>query len=181
MERIIAILLVFISMVIWLPVLLIQLFVHPLVFFVQTRAGRNEKLFKLYKFQSIPSKKVGAKTVPNWWGRFLRGTSIDEVPQLVNIIKGDMAFVGPRPLLPEYVSLYSTAQKKRHQVKPGLTGWAQVNGRNNLSWNEQFELDLWYVQNKSLRLDAKIIVLTVMSLFSRKKGETRIREPFTGN
>lgn len=136
-------------------------------FFLQLRPGKDEKLFKIIKFKTMNDKKDNqGNLLPDAQrltrlGTFIRKTSLDEIPQLINVIKGDMSLVGPRPLLPEYLPLYSEFQKRRHLVKPGITGWAQVNGRNTISWNEKFELDVWYVENCSIKLDLKILFLTV--------------------
>lgn len=136
-------------------------------FFFQKRPGKNEKIFKVIKFKTMTDKKdVNGNLLPDAKrltpvGKFVRKTSLDELPQLINVLKGDMSLVGPRPLLPEYLPLYSDIQKKRHNVKPGITGWAQVNGRNAITWNKKFELDVWYVNNISLMLDLKIILKTI--------------------
>ena len=139
------------------------------------------------KFQSLKARKDEQqleKDRLNGWGRFLRASSLDETPQLINIIKGEMAFVGPRPLLPEYWELYTPWQKRRHEVKPGITGWAQVNGRNALSWEDKFKLDVWYVDNRSLLLDLKILFLTVRKVLVRDgisgEGEVTMSK-FNGN
>ncbi len=143
------------------------------VLFTQTRTGRGGKLFKIYKFRSMTSE-VGADgmLLPDSvrltsFGKMLRATSLDELPELWNILRGDMSLVGPRPLLPEYLPHYSERQQKRHDVLPGLTGWAQVNGRNALSWEERFEMDVWYVENQNFLLDLKILVMTVTTVLSR--------------
>lgn len=120
------------------------------------------------------------------FGRFIRNSSIDELPQLFNVLKGDMSFIGPRPLLPEYLPLYSDFQKQRHNVKPGITGWAQVNGRNNTTWKERFEKDIWYVNNISLKTDLSIIILTIKNILKRSNIENDncakfTMEPFNGN
>jgi undecaprenyl phosphate N,N'-diacetylbacillosamine 1-phosphate transferase len=143
------------------------------VFFVQSRPGKNEKIFNIVKFKSMTdAKDLSGKLLSNKdritsIGRFIRRTSLDEIPQLLNVLKGDMSFVGPRPLLPAYLSLYSDSQKKRHWVKPGITGWAQVNGRNAISHTKKFELDVWYVEHQSLLLDIKILLLTVKKVFKK--------------
>ncbi|WP_041301724.1 sugar transferase [Lacinutrix sp. 5H-3-7-4] len=136
-------------------------------FFFQKRPGKNEKIFKVIKFKTMTDKKdANGNLLPDAKrltpvGKFVRKTSLDELPQLINVLKGDMSLVGPRPLLPEYLPLYNDTQKKRHDVKPGITGWAQVNGRNAITWNKKFELDVWYVNNISLMLDLKIILKTI--------------------
>lgn len=136
-------------------------------FFFQKRPGKNERIFKIIKFKTMndfKDKKGNLLTDEKRLttvGRFVRKTSLDEIPQLINVLKGDMSLVGPRPLLPEYLPLYNKEQKKRHQVKPGITGWAQVNGRNAISWQRKFELDAWYVSNQSLILDFKILLKTI--------------------
>jgi len=159
-------------------------------FFVQMRPGKNEKIFKLIKFKTmndnvdlegnlLPDEKRLTKI-----GKFLRKTSLDEIPQLLNVIKGDMSLVGPRPLLVEYLPLYDKFQKRRHEVKPGITGWAQVNGRNAISWDKKFELDVWYVDNISLKLDIKIIFLTIKKVIIREgiSSNTSVTmEKFNGN
>lgn len=140
-------------------------------FFTQLRPGKNEKIFKLIKFRTMDNRKdADGKLLPddvrlNKYGRLLRSTSLDELPELFNILKGDMAIVGPRPLLVQYLPLYSKTQKRRHEVLPGLTGWAQVNGRNSISWTDRFKLDVDYVENITFMMDVKILVLTVKSVF----------------
>ncbi len=136
-------------------------------FFFQERPGKNEKIFKVIKFKTMTDDKDAqnnllpdAKRLTRI-GAFVRKTSLDEIPQLLNVIKGDMSLIGPRPLLPEYLPLYTKEQRKRHHVKPGITGWAQVNGRNTISWQQKFQYDLWYVENISLGLDLKILLLTI--------------------
>ena len=143
-------------------------------FFFQLRPGKNEKLFKIIKFKTMNEKKDTAGILlPDaerltTSGQFVRKTSLDEIPQLLNVLKGDMSIVGPRPLLPQYLQLYSEEQNKRHQVKPGITGWAQVNGRNAISWEQKFEYDVWYVTHCSLILDIKIVLMTVKKVFVRE-------------
>ena len=144
-------------------------------FFVQKRIGKNLKLFHLYKFKTMNEKKgVDGKLLPDQdrltsIGKFIRKTSMDELPQLINILKGDMSLIGPRPLLPEYVPYYDKNQIDRHKVKSGITGWAQVNGRNAISWERRFELDLEYVNNISFALDVKIVVKTIFRVM-RSEG-----------
>lgn len=144
------------------------------VFFLQPRIGLNGKPFVLCKFKTMLNytDKNGVQLPDEErltrFGRLLRSTSLDELPELINIIKGDMSFVGPRPLLLKYLTLYTAEQARRHSIKPGLTGWAQVNGRNNISWEEKFRLDVWYVDNQSFELDLRIIFLTLGKVFSRE-------------
>ena len=140
-------------------------------FFFQKRPGKNEKIFKVIKFKTMNEKK-GAKGELlsdadrlTKLGVFVRKTSLDEIPQLFNVLKGDMSLIGPRPLLPEYLTLYTESQKKRHNVKPGITGWAQINGRNAISWEQKFEYDVWYVKNLSFFLDLKIFLKTFVKVF----------------
>lgn len=140
-------------------------------FFFQKRPGKNERIFSIIKFKSMnDAKDKDGKLLPDndrltAVGAFVRKTSLDELPQLLNVLKGDMSFVGPRPLLPEYLPLYNEEQQKRHNVKPGITGWAQVNGRNAISWQQKFALDVWYVKHQSFLLDLKILFLTVKKVF----------------
>lgn len=155
------------------------------IFFLQKRIGYQNKPFYIFKLKTMRDlRDVNGRLLPDEKrvtvvGRFLRKTSLDELPQILNILKGDMRLVGPRPLLPEYLPLYSPQQLKRHSVKPGITGWAQVNGRNSLTWQEKFELDLWYVENKSWKLDLKIIWLTVVNIFRKHDGD-ELAEKFNG-
>ncbi|PKD16767.1 UDP-galactose phosphate transferase [Salegentibacter salinarum] len=136
-------------------------------FFFQNRPGKNERIFNIIKFKTMTDEKdKNGNLLPDdkrltSVGKFVRKTSIDEIPQLINVLKGDMSLIGPRPLLPQYLSLYSERQKKRHEVKPGITGWAQVNGRNAISWTKKFEYDVWYVENLSFGLDVSIIFKTI--------------------
>ena len=140
-------------------------------FFFQPRPGKNGQLFKIIKFKTMNDKKDlegnllsdGQRLTKI--GKFVRKTSIDEIPQLINVVKGDMSIIGPRPLLPEYLPLYNENQKRRHEVKSGITGWAQVNGRNAISWQQKFEFDVWYVDNISFLLDLKIVFLTLKKVF----------------
>jgi len=140
-------------------------------FFIQARPGKNGKIFKIVKFKTMNDKRdASGKLLPDDQrltkiGKIVRKTSIDEIPQLWNVLKGDMSLVGPRPLLPEYLPLYNDFQKRRHEVRPGITGWAQVNGRNAVSWQQKFEYDVWYVENLSFLLDVKILLLTVKKVF----------------
>ncbi len=160
------------------------------VFFVQKRPGKNEKIFKIFKFKTMNDKKdENGNLLPDELrltpiGKFIRKTSLDELPQLLNVLKGEMSLIGPRPLLVSYLPLYSTMQKKRHLVRPGITGWAQVNGRNAISWDKKFEYDVWYVENLSFWLDLKIIFLTVQKVIKSdgiSSDSSATMEVFTGN
>ncbi|HEY8894683.1 MAG TPA: sugar transferase [Niastella sp.] len=139
-------------------------------FFVQPRPGKNGRIFRLVKFKTMNDRKDAAGNLLSdaerltAVGKFIRKTSLDEIPQLINVIKGEMSLIGPRPLLVEYLPLYNDTQKRRHEVRPGITGWAQVNGRNAIGWKEKFELDVWYVDNMSLLLDCRIIIFTMMKV-----------------
>ena len=154
--------------------------------FYQERPGLNGKIFKVMKFKSMTDERdADGKLLPNEQrltkvGKFVRSTSIDELPQLINVLKGDMALIGPRPLLTKYLELYSEEQARRHDVRPGITGWAQVNGRNAISWTKKFELDVWYVDHCSLWLDIKIIFMTIMNVL-KSKDIVLSTGPFTGN
>lgn len=184
-----------ISMLILSPVFIVTYFYilknlgRP-VFFNQERPGKNEKIFKLYKFRTM---KILYDTENNLLsdelrmsdaGKKIRDLSLDELPQIFNVLKGDLSIVGPRPLLKEYLPLYNEEQKKRHNIRPGLTGWAQVNGRNSLSWEEKFKLDVWYVENKSFLIDIKIIFMTIRKVLRRSdiqhEGHVTM-EKFKGN
>lgn len=144
------------------------------ILFKQERPGKNEKIFKMYKFRTMTDEKDSdGELLPDEirltsFGKFLRSTSLDELPELFNILKGDMSIVGPRPLLVRYLPLYNVKQKHRHDVLPGLTGWAQVNGRNAISWEKKFEYDVWYTQNISFILDVKILFMTVKKVFVKE-------------
>ena len=158
-------------------------------FFFQERPGKDAKIFKVVKFKTMTDERdVEGKLLPDKdrltkVGKFVRSTSLDELPQLINVLKGDMALIGPRPLMPKYLPLYSKEQARRHDVRPGITGWAQVNGRNNISWTKKFELDVWYVDNCSFLLDMKIIFQTMKKVLFRedisKEGEATT-VPFDG-
>ena len=159
-------------------------------FYFQKRPGKNEKLFSIIKFKTMNDKKNSDGVFKSdserltSIGRFVRKTSLDEIPQLINVLKGDMSLIGPRPLLPEYLPLYTENQKKRHNIKPGITGWAQVNGRNAISWEKKFEFDVWYVKNQSLLLDLKIVLLTIKKVIISEGISQRGKatsEPFKGN
>ncbi len=159
-------------------------------FFFQDRPGINAKPFRLIKFKTMnDNKDANGKLLSDAerisaLGRLLRATSIDELPQLINVIKGDMSLVGPRPLLIKYISLYSPEQARRHNVKPGITGWSQVNGRNAISWKKKFELDIWYVDNLSFSLDLRILWLTIIKVFMRENinsATSATMPPFNGD
>ena len=159
-------------------------------FFFQLRPGKDGKIFKIIKFKTMTDKKdENGNLLPDAdrltkIGSFVRKTSLDEIPQLLNVIKGDMALVGPRPLLPQYLELYNDFQRRRNEVKPGITGWAQVNGRNSISWEKKFEYDVWYVDNVSFLLDIKILILTVLKVVKsegiNEQGQATSEE-FKGN
>ncbi|MFS4471080.1 sugar transferase [Chryseobacterium sp. T20] len=159
-------------------------------FFFQLRPGKNGKVFKIIKFKTMNDKKDSNGNLLSdaerltAIGSFVRKTSLDEIPQLINVLKGDMSLIGPRPLLVQYLPLYNEHQARRHEVRPGITGWAQVNGRNAISWNQKFDYDVWYVENISFILDFKIFFLTAKKVFIREgvsaDGHVTI-EPFQGN
>ena len=174
-----ALLLLTLSPILVLLMLLVSAKLGYPPFFVQSRPGRDEKLFPMIKFRTMSNARDDeGNLLPNEerlnsFGHWLRSTSLDELPELFNVLIGQMSLVGPRPLLREYLPYYSEEQRKRHDVRPGITGWAQVNGRNRLSWQEKFELDVWYVENQSLALDFKILALTVINALKRKDITTR--------
>ena len=159
-------------------------------FFFQFRPGKDGKIFKIIKFKTMTDKKdENGNLLPDAdrltkIGSFVRKTSLDEIPQLLNVIKGDMSLVGPRPLLPQYLELYNDFQRRRNEVKPGITGWAQVNGRNSISWEKKFEYDVWYVDNLSFLLDIKILIMTVLKVVKsegiNEQGQATSEE-FKGN
>lgn len=181
--------------VIWPILTVIALWLHFAnkgagTFFLQERPGKNGKIFKVIKFKTMTDERdASGDLLPDEQrltkvGKFVRSTSIDELPQLFNVLKGDMALIGPRPLLPQYLPLYSKEQARRHEVRPGITGWAQCHGRNAISWTKKFELDVWYVDHCSFLLDLKIIFLTIKKVLVREgiSSETSATmEPFTGN
>lgn len=151
-------------------------------FFVQERPGLNGKIFRLYKLRSMVTEtERDGKPLTDMermtrTGRVIRALSLDELPQIWNILKGDMSFIGPRPLLPEYLSLYTPEQMRRHEVRPGISGWAQVNGRNELSWDEKFQRDVWYVDNLSFSLDCRIFCMTICNVFNRSGINAGVNE-----
>ncbi len=159
-------------------------------FFFQERPGKDEKIFRVIKFKSMNDRRDAAGNLLSdaerltKTGKFVRKTSLDEIPQLINVLKGDMSLVGPRPLLVQYLPLYSAEQARRHKVRPGITGWAQVNGRNAISWEQKFEHDVWYVDNLSLLLDIKILFLTVKKVLIKdgiNAANDVTMEPFKGD
>ncbi|WP_286676947.1 sugar transferase [Priestia megaterium] len=162
------------SPIILIVAVLIKIKLGSPIIFKQERPGINAKPFYVYKFRSMNDKRDNRGILlPDHlritqFGNLLRKLSLDELPQLFNVLKGDISLVGPRPLLMEYIELYTVYQARRHEVKPGITGWAQVNGRNSISWEEKFELDVWYVDNHSFWLDIKILILTVVKVFKRE-------------
>lgn len=178
-----------------LPLIIITLCLHFAnkgsgAFFFQQRPGKDGKVFKVVKFKTMTDERdKDGNLLPDdkrltKVGKFVRSTSLDEIPQLINVIKGDMSLVGPRPLLVQYLPLYSKEQARRHEVRPGITGWAQVNGRNAISWKQKFEYDIWYVDNMSFWLDVKILFLTVKKVFVREgiSSQTSVTmEVFNGN
>lgn len=169
------------SPIMLITALLVCVFISRKVFFKQERIGYRAKHFKLYKFRSLKTDQYYLKegdAIPRV-GKIIRATGLDELPQLFNVLKGDMSFVGPRPLLPEYLPLYSEEQAKRHDTKPGITGLAQVSGRNSISWETRFEYDVEYVKKQSFRLDFIILVRTFFALLS--KSSSAPATPFTGN
>ena len=160
------------------------------VFFTQDRPGKNNQIFRLIKFKTMNDKRdKDGKLLPDGVrltkaGRFVRSTSLDEIPQLINVLKGDMSLIGPRPLLIKYLPLYNAEQARRHEVRPGITGWAQVNGRNAISWEEKFELDVWYVDHVSFLLDIKILLKTLYNVIKREgisSDTSATMEAFKGN
>ena len=196
LKRVIDFILVFIVLVvIWPILLLITIWLHFAnkgagAFFTQERPGKDGKIFRVIKFKSMTDERdASGKLLPDakrltHVGKFVRATSIDELPQLINVLKGDMALIGPRPLLPEYLPLYNEEQARRHEVSPGITGWAQCHGRNAISWTEKFKLDVWYVDHCSFLLDLKIVFMTIRKVFIREgisSDTSATMEVFTGN
>lgn len=182
-------------LIIWPILLLVAVWLHFAnkgagAFFFQERPGRNGKIFKVIKFKTMTDERdENGKLLPDAKrltkvGRFVRSTSIDELPQLFNVLKGDMSLVGPRPLLVKYLTLYSPKQARRHEVRPGITGWAQCHGRNAISWSKKFELDVWYVDHCTLVTDLKVILLTIKKVIAREgisSNSSETMEPFIGN
>lgn len=189
LKRVIDFSLSLIALIVLSPLLLVLIvlgtvFMKGNPFFVQKRPGKNEKIISLLKFRTMTNEKnEEGKLLPDEirlvsYGKFLRSTSLDELPSLINILIGDLSIIGPRPLLVEYLPWYTETEKHRHDVRPGLTGWAQVNGRNNVSWDRRFELDVEYVNNISFRFDLKIFLMTIQKVFKRSDiaEDTRIVE-----
>lgn len=159
-------------------------------FFFQERPGKDAKIFKVVKFKTMTDERdANGNLLPDAdrltkVGKFVRSTSLDELPQLINVLKGDMSLIGPRPLLPQYLSLYSKEQARRHEVRPGISGWAQCHGRNAISWKKKFELDVWYVDHVSLMTDLKIIGITILKVVKRSdinEADQATVEPFNGH
>ena len=161
-------------------------------FFFQERPGKDGKIFKVIKYKTMTDEQdADGNLLPDAQrltkvGKFVRSTSIDELPQLINVLKGDMALIGPRPLLVKYLPLYSPEQMRRHEVRPGISGWAQCHGRNAISWTEKFKLDVWYVDHVSLMTDLKVIIITIKNVLMRKDinnegGKSATMEPFNGS
>lgn len=181
-------------LIIWPILLFVAVWLHFAnkgagAFFFQERPGRNGKIFKVIKFKTMTDERdKNGKLLPDAKrltkvGRFVRSTSIDELPQLFNVLKGDMSLVGPRPLLVRYLPLYSQEQARRHEVRPGITGWAQCHGRNAISWTEKFKLDVWYVDHCTFTTDMKVILLTIKKVIIREgisSNSCETMEPFTG-
>ena len=189
LDKIIALLTFLIVSPVFILIILILFLLQKKVFFIQTRVGKNQKRFSIYKFQTMSEERdVDGKLLSDEaritaFGKFLRATSLDELPQLFNILQGNMSLVGPRPLLPDYVHLYSEYQNQRHQVLPGITGYVQVKGRNALTWEERFDLDVYYVQHISFIFDCKILFLTFITIFDFNKSRPQKGisiEPFEG-
>lgn len=190
-DLLLASVLLLLALPVFIPVaVLLLIFQGRSIFFTQWRPGKNEQLFLLLKFKTM-SDAIDAEgnLLPDEKritpiGKFIRQTSLDELPQLINILRGEMSFIGPRPLLPDYLIRYSPEQRKRHLIKPGITGWAQVNGRNSISWQKKFEMDIWYVHHVSFAVDMKILLKTVVNVLKRKdinEDGIATASPFLGN
>ena len=195
LKRLLDLVLSFIGLLVLSPILLLVILLLAIAnngkpFFFQMRPGLNGHLFKIIKFKTMNDKKDSNGKLLNdslrltKIGNFVRKTSLDEIPQLINVLKGDMSLIGPRPLLPEYLPLYNDEQKKRHNVRPGITGWAQVNGRNTINWQQKFEYDVWYVQHLNFKLDIKIIIQTFQKVLKSEgiyASSTIVMNRFKGN
>lgn len=198
LKRVLDFLVVFFALAaIWPILLLITIWLHIAnkgtgAFFTQERPGKDGKIFKIIKFKTMTDERdADGNLLPDAErltkvGRFVRSTSIDELPQLINVLKGDMSLIGPRPLLPQYLPLYSKEQARRHEVRPGITGWAQCHGRNAITWTKKFELDVWYVDNCSFKIDVKIILMTVKKVLfkediNQSNGQWATMDPFNGH
>ena len=194
-KKILDLFLVLLSLPLILPIYLLLMLLELVKFnspilFKQSRPGLKGKIFNIYKFRSMTSERdkegilLSDELRLTKFGKLLRSTSLDELPSLWNVLKGEMSLVGPRPLLVEYLPLYSSKQTRRHEVKPGITGWAQVNGRNAISWDEKFDLDVWYVDNQSTLLDIKILYMTIIKVITRSgisQDRRATMEKFKGN
>jgi len=194
-KQIIEFFIAFTALVILSPLLLIVVISLAMAnkgnpFFFQNRPGKDERIFKIVKFRTMTNERnENGVLLPDadrltGIGKFVRKTSIDEIPQLINVLMGDMSLIGPRPLLPEYLPIFNERQKKRHSVRPGITGWAQVNGRNAISWNKKLEYDVWYVENLTFTLDMKILFKTIKKVIISEGINTQdmaTTEPFNGN
>lgn len=194
-KRLLDILVSLIVLVCLLPfLLLVTVWLHVVnrghVFFFQERPGKEGKLFKIIKFKTMTDRKDANGTLlPDMQrltkvGKFLRSTSIDELPQLINVLKGDMSLIGPRPLLPQYLPLYNERQARRHEIRPGITGWAQCHGRNSISWKEKFEMDVWYVEHCSFLVDLEVVFFTIKKVFAKEgigSDNSITMDYFTGN
>jgi lipopolysaccharide/colanic/teichoic acid biosynthesis glycosyltransferase len=188
-----AVALVVLSPVFAVVALIVRLKLGSPVIFRQQRPGKDGRIFTLYKFRTMRDAAFGTTGVEagasdaerlTRFGKLLRSTSLDELPELVNVLKGDMSVVGPRPLLPEYLDRYNGEQARRHEVRPGITGWAQVNGRNAVSWDERFKMDVWYIDHRSFARDARIVFRTVSAVVSREgvsAPDAETMQPFQGN
>jgi len=176
--------LVLLAPLLLLIALCIRLNMGAPVFYVQQRPGLDGRLFRIRKFRTMQTGEGDDGRRLTGLGRLLRRTSLDELPELFNVVRGEMSLVGPRPLLPQYLPLYSAKQSRRHEVRPGITGWAQVNGRNEISWQEKFELDVWYVDHRSFLLDVRILLMTIVKTITvqgvSQEGRATV-DYFTGN
>lgn len=195
MKRLLDLIITIFGLIVFLPVLLFTVILVYIkigrpIFFTQDRPGLNGKIFKIYKFRSMTNEcdengnLLSDDKRLNAAGKFIRTTSLDETPALWNVLKGDMSLIGPRPLLVEYLLLYSTEQARRHELKPGISGWAQVNGRNTIGWEDKFKLDVWYVDNHNLLLDFKIMYLSMIKVVAQKdinQSSEKTMTKFTGN